>query len=105
MQRQLGIPAGVPPNHARWAIDAGAFYMARLRAQWSAPRPDMPDRHALAAASYNAGLGNILAAQSACGDPAGYEAIMTCLPCVTGQNSAETIEYWRRIVRWRRMMR
>lgn len=88
---------------ARPAIEAGAFYMARLRRGWSSPRPQ-PDRHWLAAASYNAGFGNILQAQKRCGGPALYHEIMVCLPQVTGRHSEETITYVQRIKRWWRMM-
>jgi len=81
------------------AIQAGAYYMARLRKGWSAPRPER-DRHNLAMASYNAGLGNILAAQKACGDPPLYERIMACLGRVTGKHAAETLGYAPAIRRW-----
>lgn len=99
MQRRLNIP-GVPANHARHAIDAGAYYMASLQRQWSSPRPAM-DRHFLAAASYNAGLGNLLRAQKACGGAVLYESIAACLPEITGRHSAETLGYIRQIRRWR----
>lgn len=81
------------------AIEAGAFYMARLRKGWSSPRP-WQDRHKLALASYNAGLGNILGAQHACRDPPLYADIMACLPEVTGAHATETLGYAPTIWRW-----
>jgi len=87
------------------SIEAGAYYMGKLRLQWSAPRP-MMDRHDLAAASYNAGLGSLLKAQRRCGGPSAYKDIVSCLPCITGkQNAAQTTTYVDRIHRWWGMMR
>lgn len=100
--RELRLPPGLSPHHA-WAIEAGAYYMAKLRGQWTAPRP-AEDRHRLAQASYNAGLGHILAAQRRCGGPPGYDAIVACLPAVTGRHSAETIGYVAAIAKWRRLI-
>lgn len=101
--RQLRLPPGLSPHHDI-AIQAGAWYMAKLRRQWSSPRPER-DRHSLALSSYNAGLGNILAAQRACGGPPLYPDIIACLPQITGRHSAETITYVRMIAKWRAMMR
>jgi len=81
------------------SIEAGCFEMARLRQQWRAPRP-AEDRQGLACASYNAGLGNILEAQRRCGGAAGYDAIMECLPSVTGEHAAETLGYWPKVRHW-----
>ena len=86
------------------SIDAGAFYMGRLCGTWSAPRPPR-DRHALAAASYNAGAGHILDAQRRCGMPVLYAPIMACLQLVTGRHAAETRAYWPRIELWARRKR
>lgn len=91
--------AHLPPTSVRPAINAGAYYMAKLRRAWSAPRPQ-DDRHWLAAASYNAGFGNILKAQKVCGGAALYLEIIACLPGVTGAHSTETITYVERIKRW-----
>jgi hypothetical protein len=102
ISRELRLPPGLSPHHA-WAIEAGAYYMAKLRGQWSAPRPAL-DRHQLAQASYNAGLGHLLSAQRKCGGPPGYEAIVACLPQITGRHSAETIGYIKAIARWRRLI-
>ena len=100
--RELRLPAGVSP-HRDVAIEVGAYYMAKLRGQWSAPRP-AEDRHRLAQASYNAGLGHLLAAQRLCHGPPGYEDIVACLPQVTGRHSAETIGYVKAIAKWRRII-
>ena len=85
------------------SIEAGAFYMARLRRNWTAARPEA-DRHDLAMASYNAGLGHILAAQRACGGPPLYPDIVACLPQITGSHARETLGYAPAIRRWHRLM-
>jgi soluble lytic murein transglycosylase-like protein len=84
------------PHDPAQAIEAGAWYMGNLRLIWRSPRPEV-DRHNLAMASYNAGAGNIIKAQRACGNPPGYEAIMACLPQITGRHAAETRGYAPRI--------
>lgn len=95
--------AAIDRKLAEPSIHAGAYYMARLRRSWSAPRP-ADDRHKLALASYNAGLGHILASQRACDGAALYEAIMKCLDSVTGRHAAETRGYAPAIYRhWARM--
>lgn len=81
------------------SIRAGCYYMTRLRGAWTAQRPE-GDRHRLALASYNAGLGHILAAQRACGGPALYEPIMVCLPQITGRHARETLGYAPAIYLW-----
>jgi membrane-bound lytic murein transglycosylase MltF len=93
----------VSPRDARLAIEAGAFYMARLRQGWSSPRPEL-ERQRLAQASYNAGFGNILEAQRRCGGARDWHAIAPCLPQVTGRHAAETITYVDRIARWWQML-
>lgn len=80
------------------SIQAGAYYMARLRRGWLAERPE-EDRHNLALASYNAGMGHILEAQRLCGGNL-YAQIMACLPQVTGRHAAETLSYAPSIRRW-----
>lgn len=94
----------VPATHARHAIDAGAYYMARLSKQWSSPRPTL-ERHYLAMASYNAGLGNILKAQRFCEGALLWGEISPCLEKVTGQHSRETLGYVRLIRKWRDQQR
>jgi len=95
VSRELGYES-VSPHVAKYAIKAGAYYMAKLRKSWSAPRSE-EDRHNLAMASYNAGFGNLLKSQKKCGGPSGYEEIVACLPQVTGHHSEETIGYVKRI--------
>lgn len=94
---------GVSPLVAEPAIHAGAYYMRQLRNSWSSPRPEK-DRHFLAAASYNAGLGNLLKAQKACNMAILLDEIMACLPQITGHHSKETITYVERIQRWFQQM-
>jgi hypothetical protein len=100
--RELRLPAGASPTQDI-AIDAGAYYMAQLRRAWRSPRPG-EDRHQLAQASYNAGLGNLLKAQTRCGGKARYAEIAACLPQVTGAASRETLGYVTAIARWRAAM-
>ena len=103
---ELRLPPGASP-HQDIAIDAGAYYMARLRRTWSAPRP-AEDRHRLAQASYNAGPGNILRAQALCswhGDAVRWADIAPCLVQVTGpRNAAETRTYVQVIAQFRQRM-
>lgn len=91
------------PHDVAFAIEAGAFYMARMRKAWHAERPEA-ERRRLAQASYNAGLGNILKAQRACkaatGDPClAWEEVGAHLPSVTGRHAKETLGYVQRIER------
>jgi soluble lytic murein transglycosylase-like protein len=93
----------VSPDDAEYAIEAAAYYMARMRAVWKADRPE-PERRRFAQASYNAGAGNILAAQRRClASESGCRAwgeVAPYLIRVTGsRNSAETLGYVARIER------
>lgn len=98
---ELGIVAS---PHSELAIDAGAYYMAKLRRIWKADRTAL-ERHELAQASYNAGAGNILKAQSFCGDARRWSGVRECLHLVTGaRNADETKTYVTRIARWWREM-
>lgn len=101
--RRMNFPHGTSPHEAAFAIEAGAYYMAQLRAQWRSPRPAL-DRHQLAQASYNAGIGNLVAAQKRCGMASGYAEIVACLPDITGGHSSETIAYVKMIAHWRALM-
>ena len=86
------------------SIRAGAWYMARLRKGWSAPRPES-ERRRLAQASYNAGMGSILKAQKSCNGAPDWPTIAACLPRITGHHSKETIGYVNAIEKhFRRML-
>lgn len=90
----LGITAGPESD---LAIEAGAYYMAKLRRVWRADRTAL-QRHDLAQASYNAGAGNILKAQKICRDARLWPDIAPCLETVTGAAfSRETRTYVARI--------
>lgn len=75
---------------------AGAYYMAKMRRTFKAPRPDI-ERHKLACASYNAGAGNIIKAQRIAGNPIEWEPVSLVLVQVTGKHSVETTNYVKRI--------
>lgn len=89
----------VSPNVAEIAIEAGAYYMATQRRFWRTERPQI-ERHRLAQASYNAGAGNIAAAQRKCGYARDWRDISPCLAQITGRHARETITYVERIARW-----
>lgn len=78
-------------------IMVAAHYMRWLIDEWSWPRPGI-DRHCLAMASYNAGLGNLLSAQKESGNKILYREIIEFLPKITKFNSAETIHYVKTIL-------
>jgi membrane-bound lytic murein transglycosylase F len=75
---------------------AGAWYMARMRNTFKAPRPDF-ERHNLALGAYNAGSGNIIKAQRLAGNPAEWQPVADKLYLITGRHSNETIQYVRKI--------
>lgn len=94
---------GSPHDDA--AIEAGAFYMAKLRRTWSGRNRTGEQRNRLGQASYNAGTGNILGAQSVCNNALEWEHIAPCMIYITGaKNAHETITYVERIDRyWKRL--
>lgn len=98
----LSYPVDASPFDPDLSIRAGAWYMAKMRAIWRAPRPEF-DRHSLALASYNAGGGNLIAAQKCCGGKTDYKEIVACLGNVTGQHATETSGYVQRV--WQHTVR
>lgn len=94
MQRELGFSAS--RSNPVLNIQASAYYMYKLRSQFRAPRPEV-DKHSLAMASYNAGLGNVLKAQSLAGGSLLYCPMASKLHLVTGHHSKETITYVQRV--------
>lgn len=95
---QIGA-GGLSPHATESAIIAGAYYMSKLRRVWRSERTES-DRRQLAQASYNAGTGNILAAQRACNGARHWPDIAPCLVQVTGSHATETLTYVERIQRW-----
>lgn len=95
--RDVGLDAGPfnPIANAR----AAALYVRRLRRSWYSPRPEY-DRHSLALASYNAGLGNLVAAQRRCDNARLWPDIARCLPDITGRHARETLHYVPAIWGW-----
>ena len=71
---------------------AGAWYMARMRNTFKAPRPEH-EKHNLAMASYNAGAGHIIKAQRLAGNPAEWQPVADKLHLVTGKHAEETRNY------------
>ena len=90
------------PFEAAAAIYAQAVYMRRMWDEWTEDRSQQ-DRLALSAASYNAGLGNLIEAQRHCRRETGgpcrdFNEIAQFLRDITGShNSQETITYASRI--------
>jgi hypothetical protein len=97
---RLGVDA---TPHDDIAIEAGAFYMMQQMGIWRAPRPHF-ERWQLALASYNAGAGNIIGAQTKCGGARDWSDVQPCLQGVTGHHSRETTTYVVRTKRWWREM-
>jgi|AntRauTorcE11898_2_1112593.scaffolds.fasta_scaffold04178_5 membrane-bound lytic murein transglycosylase F len=95
---RVGFP-DAPATDPRAACHASVAYMADLYEQWWWPRPEA-DRWALALASYNAGLDNLLAAQRLSGGASSYADIIQSLERVTGAHASETKTYVRRIFRY-----
>lgn len=94
MKTQLKID-GLPTNPSL-NIQAHAYYMNYLRSQFRKDRPEY-DKHSLALASYNAGLGNILKAQAKAGNTLYWKPTSKALCTVTGYHCKETNGYVNRI--------
>lgn len=80
------------------AIHCQAWYMNRLMDIWFAPRTQ-GCRVRLAAASYNAGAGNVIQAQKFSGGASCWGEIRKFMTFVTGHHAEETINYVDRIDR------
>lgn len=102
--KALGYPRTASRRDAAMAIEAGAYYMRNLRRTWHRDRTPQ-EAHDLGLASYNAGVGNILAAQRLCGNESRWYDIAPCIGRVTGPlNAKQTIDYVVKIRRWRQQM-
>lgn len=78
---------------------AGAYYMAQLK-QRRVKRFTELERHYIACADYNAGMGNVDRAVRLAGEPKTWAEVLSTLPMVTGKRSEETEGYVRRIKRY-----
>ena len=87
--RKLGFDPYTSPHVAKFAIPAGAAFMADLRRQWNGRGRTPVEAHWPAVASYNRGLGNILADQRECADARLWDGISAC----TGVHTQETVNY------------
>ena len=96
----------VPRTDANYAITVGAYYMSKLRGNWSPTKNrTAEDRNQLAQASYNAGYGWIAKAQTRCGggvsNPLTWPEISPCLEFITSKASAgQTLDYVVKIDKW-----
>lgn len=96
----LGTRTAFDPSSA---IDAGAYYMGKMRRF-----PDWrwwqdPERHRMSQAGYNAGPGNVRKALRLCPGQS-WSVVARCLPDVTGRHARETITYVDRIADWQRRL-
>jgi soluble lytic murein transglycosylase-like protein len=85
---------------ARTNIEAAAWYDSKLYRFWYSPRP-VEERIKLMLASYNAGAQNIAKAQKLCSMAPFYDTIIKCLPDVTRHHSKETIDYVKKIQKFK----
>lgn len=95
LAKTLRFPDTASPFDAGYAIEAGAYYDARLRYTWRHDRTAL-EAHWLATASYNRGVGNILHDQVEC---AGARLWPEIAPC-TQRHTTETIIYNQRILQY-----
>lgn len=79
-------------RNAKTNAELGARYMGQMFRIWSYPRSSHC-RWRLAVASYNAGPGSVIQAQTLSGGRRCWEDIAPFLHQVTGRHSAETIAY------------
>ena len=100
VSRRLGYDSSVHPSMAKYAIQAGAYYMGTLRLHWTRKSVGDMERHKFSQASYNAGVGNIGKAWLRAGRDKRWEYVVEWLPRVTGARYAkETKGYVAKI--WR----
>ena len=88
--------AGTSPFNARAAIKASARYMRWQWSQWSLRKRPLSCQQELSLAAYNAGLGNVLRAQTETEDALCWNEIQKHLQEVTGDRATETSNYVKR---------
>ena len=102
--------AGLPekaPNRKTSIFDAklniiyGVKYMGWLCGQWSGRNRNSAEIFDICAASFNAGIGHVVKAQTICGGQKLWGQFKRCMVDVTGRHSKETLQYVERIHVWR----
>ena len=97
IQKAMGW-RGISPHSASHNIFGGVWYQARMARIWSGRARSTAEAYALGLASYNAGAGTILRAQTLCADALLWPAVAPCLVSVSGPaNARQTTDYVRRI--------
>ena len=95
----------VSPHSAHHNIFGGVWYQARMARIWAGRGRAIAEAYDLGLASYNAGAGTILKAQTLCSDRRLWGEIAPCLVQASGPaNAKQTRDYVRNIARWRAMM-
>ena len=104
IQKAMGW-RGISPHAAPHNIFGGVWYQARMVRIWSGRARSQGEAYDLGLASYNAGAGTILRAQSHCDDARLWPEIAPCLVSISGPaNARQTIDYVRKVARWRAIM-
>lgn len=90
-----------PRDSVHLGIEAYAYYQGRLDYMWRHGRTPI-EAHKPGLASYNAGPGTVLKAQTYCAGAVMWEAVAPCVNRVTGPaNSKQTLDYVTKIfARW-----
>jgi soluble lytic murein transglycosylase-like protein len=101
--KEIGLKSGIAGSAFDPEVNlmSGAWYMARMRNTFKAPRPEH-EKHNFAMASYNAGAGNIIKAQKLAGNPPEWQPVADKLHLVTGKHAKETRDYVIKINRYYR---
>jgi hypothetical protein len=95
---------GLDPHDTVFCIVGGARYMRQLQTFYNWRLWPIEDRHPMALASYNAGMGWISKALVKCG-ASDWESTAPCLASFTGPaNARQTKDYVTRIGRWHRAL-
>ncbi len=93
---------GLSPQDATFCIIGGDRYMRQLQTFYHWRLWSIEDRHPMAQAAYNAGMGNISKARVKC-SAGTWDETAPCLAAITGKvNAKQTTDYVTRIACWYR---